>query len=264
MISSKPNYSKIFLGELIGTFVLIFIGIGSVAIAVLYQCLNLYQIASIWTLAVTLGIYASKNWSGSHLNPAVTLAFLVTTNTGRKELIPNILGQFVGSILAGISIYLIFSGDIASFEATNGIVRGTGNAEASAMIFGEYYPNPGNTDLKELSSTSAMLLEGVGTFILMLVILLLINSKKMNEKLIPISIGLTVGILIVFIAPYTQAGFNPFRDFGPRLVSYFFGWTETAFSLPDNGFWTVYVLSPILGANLAAIVHSRLLKKKTV
>ena len=65
MSSKQPNYSKIILGELIGTFVLVFIGIGSVAVAVLYQCLNLYQIAAIWTAAVTLGIYSSKTWSGA-------------------------------------------------------------------------------------------------------------------------------------------------------------------------------------------------------
>lgn len=63
-------------GEIIGTFILVFIGTGSVAIAVLYHNLNLYQIAGIWSLAVILGIYASKNLSNAHLNPAVSFGFL--------------------------------------------------------------------------------------------------------------------------------------------------------------------------------------------
>jgi glycerol uptake facilitator protein len=262
MSKLKHNSFKLLFGELIGTFVLVFIGIGSVAFAVLYDALNLYQIATIWTIAVTLGIYASKSLSRAHLNPAVTLAFLVIKGLKNKEVLPYIIGQFIGSVLAGILIYLIFSGDIAVFEASNNIIRGAGDAQASAMIFGEYYPNPANSELKELSTTYAMLLEGGGTFVLMLTILILVNSKRMIEKLIPVSIGLTVGILIVFIAPYTQAGFNPFRDFGPRLVSYYFGWTKTAFSLPDNGFWMAYVISPIFGASLAAVMYSKLIKSK--
>ena len=68
----------IFIGEIIGTFILVFIGCGSVALAVVYEFLNsLFEVALFWTAAVILGIYCSSKLSGAHLNPAVSIAFLV-------------------------------------------------------------------------------------------------------------------------------------------------------------------------------------------
>jgi glycerol uptake facilitator protein len=242
------------IGEIIGTFVMVFIGIGSVAITVLYDALNLYQIAGIWSIAVILGIYSSKNLSNAHLNPAVSIGFLVTKELKLPELFFYLIGQLTGAILAGIAIYFIFSSDILFYETSNHIIRGTEASKKSAMMFGEFYPNPGNKSLTELSTGVAMLLEAIGTFILMFVILNLVHSKKVYDKLVPTLIGLTVGILIIFIAPYTQAGFNPFRDLGPRIVTYFMGWKGTAFNLPQVGAITVYVFGPITGSVMASLV----------
>jgi len=250
------NKSIIF-GEIIGTFVLVAIGIGSVAIAVLYDALNLYQIATIWTLAVILGIYSSKRWSDAHLNTAVSVGFLIQKEINFKQFINYTIGQFIGAVLAGFAVYFIFSTDILAFENSHSIVRGLESSKTTAMMFGEFYPNPGNPDLKTLSTFSAMTLEVLGTFALMLAILVLVNSKKINNKLIPTLIGITVGILIVLIAPYTQAGFNPFRDLGPRLVSAIMGWKSVVFNLPQLGFLTVYVLGPIIGAGLASYFYKK-------
>lgn len=242
------------LGEIIGTFVLVFIGIGSVTVAVLYDALNLYQIAGIWCIAVILGIYSSKNLSDAHLNPAVSLGFVVTKELKFSELFFYLIGQFTGAVMAGFAIYLIFSADISLYETSNDIIRGTEVSKQSAMMFGEFYPNPGNKSLTELSTGFAMLLEGIGTFILMFVILNLVHSEKINGKFVPTLIGITVGILIIFIAPYTQAGFNPFRDLGPRVVTYIMGWGNCAFNLPQMGAISVYVLAPSLGAIAASFV----------
>lgn len=251
---------KIIFGELIGTFILVFFGIGSVAMTVLFDAFNLFQIATIWCFAVIGGIYASKKWSDAHLNLAVTIGFLIQKEVNLKQVFSYAAGQFVGSVLAGLAIFFIFSNDISSFESSHNIIRGLESSKATAMMFGEFYPNPGNTSLKELSTLSAMIFEAFGTFLLMMMILLLVNSTKVNHKLIPSLIGITVGILIVFIAPYTQAGFNPFRDLGPRLVSAIMGWNSIVFDLKQFGFITVYVLGPILGAALASFLF-RLQKK---
>lgn len=245
---------RIVLGEGIGTFVLVFIGIGSVALAVLFNLLNLYQIAFFWVLAVVFGIYSSRKLSHSHLNPAVSVGFLIMKQIGFKEFFFCLLGQFIGSIVAGVAVFFIFKNDIEIYENVNSIIRDGSSSQKSAMIFGEYFPNPANSDLPRLSVVAAMLLEGLGTFVLMFVILILTHTKKVNPKFVPIFIGITVGVLIVVIAPYTQAGFNPFRDFGPRLVSYFAGWKNTAFDLPYFGFFTVYILSPILGSIGATVL----------
>jgi glycerol uptake facilitator protein len=252
---------RIIFGELIGTFVLVFFGIGSVAVTVLYDTFNLFQIATVWCFAVIGGIYASKKWSDAHLNLAVSVGFLIQKEINSKQLLNYAIGQFIGSTLAGLAVYLIFATDITSFEASHNIIRGLESSKTTAMMFGEFYPNPGNKDLKELSTISAMALEAIGTFLLMSMILLLVNSNKINHRIIPTLIGITVGILIVFIAPYTQAGFNPFRDLAPRLVSAIMGWESIVFDLKQFGFITVYVLGPILGASIASLLFKTVVKK---
>jgi glycerol uptake facilitator protein len=71
----------------------------------------------------------------------------------------------------------------------------------------------------------------------------------------PIFIGLTVAAVISVLAPLTQVGLNPARDFGPRLVAYFLGWGEVAIPGPSGGFFTVYILSPCLGAVVGARLY---------
>lgn len=75
-----------------------------------------------------------------------------------------------------------------------------------------------------------------------------------NQVYIPPLIGMTVGGLICVIAPLTQAGFNPARDFGPRIVAYAAGWGDVAF----QGWW-VYVVAPIVGAPIGAAIADLLL-----
>ena len=251
---------KKILGEFIGTFILVLFGCGSVAVAVLYQNLNLYQIASIWAFAVAAGIYASRKLSKSHLNPAVTLGFWIFKDINTREVLPYIIGQFFGAVFAGIALYFIFAEQITLFEAENTIIRGYEASKQTAMMFGEFYPNPGNDSLTELSTTMACLFEGLGTFALMFGILVLVHIKSIPENLLPVLIGLLVGTIIVFVAPYTQAGLNPARDFGPRLVSYFAGWKEVAFSLPNLGWLTVYILTPIAGSIIASVCYRKLKK----
>ncbi len=252
------------IGEIIGTFILVFIGTGSVAVAVLYGHLNLYQIAGIWSLAVILGIYASKNLSNAHLNPAVSFGFLVKKDLKLNLFWQYVLGQFIGGLLAGFAVYFIFKSDISTYENAHHIIRGTEASKQTAMMFGEFYPNPGNSNLKELSTLKAFGLEAIGTFVLMLVILFLTHSKRNINAIIPTLIGLTVGVLIVFIAPYTQAGFNPARDFSPRLVSYFMGWDKIVFNLPQLGFLTVYVIAPCFGAGIASLLFYKFHKTESI
>lgn len=249
---------NIIVGELIGTFVLVFIGTSSVAVAVLYDVLNLYQIATIWVAAVTLGIYASKKLSNAHLNPAVSVGFLVKGDLSWIYFKYYLMGQFIGGFLAGLLVYWIFKTDIISYETTHYIIRGDDSSKQTAMMFGEFYPNPSNHGLKSLPTFMAFIYEASGTFVLMMVILLLTHIKKNINQFIPLLIGLTVGVLIVFIAPYTQAGFNPARDFSPRMVSYLMGWKNIVFDLPYWGWLTVYIIAPCLGAGLASFIFKKL------
>jgi glycerol uptake facilitator protein len=81
------------------------------------------------------------------------------------------------------------------------------------------------------------------------------------SRLAPVFIGLTVAILISVIAPLTQACLNPARDFGPRLFAWYAGWRNIALPGPNGGgFFTVYILAPIVGAVLGGGLYTQLLR----
>ncbi|MFK8045084.1 MAG: MIP/aquaporin family protein [Crocinitomicaceae bacterium] len=246
-----------FFGELLGTFILVFVGCSAVAISILGIGLpTLLQIALVWGIGVAIAIYISRQFCPAHLNPAVSLALFFDEKINFKTLIGFITAQFFGAVLAGMSVYVIFNLQIIELEAANNIVRGSENSSLSAKMFGEFF-NPTN-----VSHFTAILAECIGTFILMLVIFIEGYSRRKTGPIAPIIIGVTVSVLIIFIAPYTQGGFNPARDFGPRLVAYFGGWNEAAFPSINYSFFTVYILGPFLGSSFAFFVFRFFKKQK--
>jgi len=74
------------------------------------------------------------------------------------------------------------------------------------------------------------------------------NMARPPAGVTAIIIGLTVAAIISVIAPLTQAGLNPARDLGPRLVAFMFGWGEIAIPGPRNGWLLVYIVAPCVGA----------------
>jgi glycerol uptake facilitator protein len=172
----------------------------------------------------------------------------------------------LGAFLAACVLFVLFQSHLANKEEQRGVVRGQPGSEITAMCYCEYFPNPGpmagGTDPKydaekherwneTVSEPAACLAEFLGTAILALVVVAVTDKRHRSGpgNLAPVFIGLTVAILICVIAPLTQACFNPARDFGPRLFVYFAGWGEIALPGPrGTGFFTVYILSPILGA----------------
>lgn len=240
---------KGFLGELVGTFVLVFIGCGSVGWAIFIDPLVLWQIAIIWGVGVALAIYSSMALSHAHLNPAVSLGFLFNKELKLNQLPAYLSGQFAGAFIAALALYFCFE----SYFVTKDI--------QSAMMFGEYFPNPGNHNLKVLSLAEAFAFEALGTFLLMFGILLIVGLKLKYKKILnPLLIGVLLAVLIYFIAPYTQAGFNPARDFSPRLLSTLFGW-DVNITFSGMGWLIVYMLAPITGALIAVVLHSLTQKK---
>ena len=100
-----------------------------------------------------------------------------------------------------------------------------------------------------MSPLIALLVEAWGTLILAFVIFALTHERNTVglDGGTPLMIGFTVSVLISLYAPITQAGWNPARDFAPRLVAYFAGWGSIAIPGPRGGFW-VYIVGPCLGA----------------
>jgi MIP family channel proteins len=266
-VSGLPPLRRALAGEVVGTYLLVLFGTGAVAAAVLTGAqVGLWQVAVVWGVGVTLAIYVSAALSGAHLNPAISLAFVLLrpADFPRARLLPYCAAQLAGAALAGATIAALFQPFIVRFEAEKGLVRGQPGSELSAMVFDEYFPNPAlfGTDAAAralVAPWQAVLVEGFGTAVLALVIFALTarrNTAAPAANLTPFFIGLTVAALISLFAPITQAGWNPARDFGPRLVAYALGWGAMAIPGPVNGFW-VYIVGPLIGAVMGGWLWQR-------
>ena len=253
--------------EVLGTFLLVFFGCGAVHVAVLTGDLaGLGQVALVWGVAIMLAIFCIGGISGAHINPAMTLAFACWGQFAWRDVPAYVGSQLAGAILAAATLFVLFGPMLDEKERSKNVERGKPGSEITAMCFGEYYPNPGKLgggagpidpaaharhyDL--VTQQAALAAEFLGTLILALMVFALVDERNQAApaaRLAPVFIGLTVTILIMVIAPLTQACFNPARDFGPRLVAYAAGWGPIAIPGPNgSGFFTVYILAPIAGA----------------
>jgi glycerol uptake facilitator len=258
-----PSLWRCCLAEFLGTFILVLFGCGVVHATVLAKAhTGLFQVAIVWGIAVALAIHATGSISGGHINPAMTAALAVFGGFPKRRVLPYFLAQLAGAFAAASILYLCFGGLIAAAEAASGVARGSSGSEVTAMCYGEYFPNPGlGVDAAahaKVSELTAFVAEFVGTAMLAFVVFALTekrNASAPGGALAPLLIGLTVAALISVIAPLTQACFNPARDFGPRLFTWFAGWGSVAIPGPRGGFFTVYILAPITGALLGAAVY---------
>ncbi len=243
---------KAFFGELIGTFILVFMGTASVALAISGEAFSgLFQIACVWGLAVFLGIVASAKLSDSHLNPAVSVAMLMAKNISKNAFGKYISGQLVGALIAGLGVYFFFGDSLALVELKKGILRGAEGSHYTAAAFGEFFPNPGFEGKIVAGHGTAFAAEFLGTFLLVLGIFGIVEKFPSDNLLAPMFIGSLVTLIICIIAPISQAGLNPARDLMPRLVAYFVGWGDAAFPPAKYMAVTVYVIAPIFGGMCA-------------
>tara|TARA_Y100001968_G_C19369695_1_gene724437 strand:- start:137 stop:994 length:858 start_codon:yes stop_codon:yes gene_type:complete len=261
--SENPLLSAM-AGEYFGTFVLVFFGVGSVNAAVATGAqAGLWQVAVVWAVGVSLGIYTAASLSGAHINPAITVVAAVYDKFPLRRVIPYWVAQVAGAATASIVLYGMFAEAIIEFERQHGLLRGGPGSELSAMMFGEYFPNPAIFGSAEdawriITPTSAFIAEMVGTAMLAFLVATVThdrNTSKPPSAIGAVIIGLGVAAIISVVAPLTQAGLNPARDFGPRLVSYFLGWGEIAIPGPREGFFTVYIVAPIIGALIGGGVY---------
>jgi glycerol uptake facilitator protein len=245
-----------FAGEFVGTFILVFFGCGSVATAVLTGAqVGIFQVAIVWGIGIATAIYLTGGVSGAHLNPAVTIGLAAWAGFPWRQ-VPRYVGaQFAGALVASAVLFAIYHGTLVAYEAAHHIIRGAPGSEATAMIFGEFFPNPGGQPFTDevrlrVSHPAAFFIEFTGTAILMLVILGCTHPQNpaRPQLLTAATIGLTVTILISLLGPLTMAAFNPARDLAPRLFSSLVGWKSVPFTANGIGWLTVYVVAPILGA----------------
>lgn len=243
-MQSRDKDITAYIGELIGTFILVFFGLGSVHVANLTSSgVALFQVAAIWGMGLVVAITVSGPMSGAHLNPAITLAFAKNGDIPGRRIIPYIIAQFIGAFLAAVVIYSIFSGTISQFEAAHHIVRGMAGSSVTCSLYGEYFP--------KISIIQAMLGEGIGTLLLAIAIFSIVRANKLgnlSSTAVPVMIGLALSTIIFVVAPSTQAGLNPARDFAPRIFAIFAGWGREAFAVSPLVSVLVYIVAPVIGA----------------
>ncbi|KAJ3097804.1 hypothetical protein HDU97_004540 [Phlyctochytrium planicorne] len=271
-----------YIAELIGTFIFVFLGIGSVSAIVLIGALKgMWEMGIVWGLSLAMSIYATASVSGAHLNPAISLTmafFKGRTGFTWKRCGLYIVAQFFGGFVAGAVNLSIWTGFVAEFERQNGIVRGAPGSERSAMILTDFFPNPGffpqyfplgsGTDNQVTTSSTnivdappifsrwlAFSVETFGTGILSFMAFAVTdpsNKSIQRKELAPLIIGLTLTILICIFAPLTQACFNPARDLGPRLIAVLAGWSDIA--LAGKSSW-IYVIAPLIGGPIGGFIY---------
>lgn len=248
--------TRALVGEIVGTFILIFFGCGAVHSAVLADGLaGLWQIGMVWGLAIMLAAYTVGSLSGAHINPAMTIALAAFGRFYWTRVPQYVAAQVVGAALAAGALFGLFHGYLDDVEG------GSQRTTATAKCYGEYFGLDG-----KVSHAQAFGAEVLGTALLSFVVFAVTDERnrgKPAERFAPVFIGLTVAALICVIAPLTQACFNPARDFGPRLVAYFAGWGEVAIPGPNgSGFITVYVVAPIVGALVGAGAYEFIVRER--
>jgi len=220
------NWNK-YLAEAIATFALVFIGAGAVvANAVSNNALGLVGIALAHGLVLMSMIYATRHISGGHVNPAVTIAMLLTRKIGFVDAIGYIVFQLVGASIAGLMLANIFVG-----------------APAGVHL--------GVTDLSSgVSANTGMLLEAVLTFFLVFTIFAVAVDPRGLADASGLAIGLVLTFDILVGGSLTGAAMNPARAFGPAFASQY--WTNHS----------VYWYGPVIGAVIAAFLYNKVFIKK--
>ncbi len=220
-----------YLAELIGTFLLVFFVVSVVVLFVAtgsqaqfgsdFAVVGLVHAFLLFGLIVMFGVV-----SGGHFNPAVTLAAVAIKRIAPIDAAIYMLAQLSGGVLGALLAkgLLVDEGRATDYAA----------AQVSGLLGGNF---------------QGMIVEGIGTFCLVLVILAAVFSKKSFKEWAPLAIGTTLGFIVMVGGPLTGGSFNPARWFGPALVGNEWG-----------GVWP-YLLGPIVGSLLAAAVFKFVLEK---
>lgn len=251
---------KAFVGELISeaiaVFIIITIGCSAAAMYFLYDP-SPYKTAYLgvcltWGLAVTIAIYVTGAVSGTHANPAVTLALAVYRGFPARKIVPYWIAQVVGAILGAAVVYMMFGPVIDAFNLAQGVTREAGGAG------GVFFTSPG----EHITPVRAFFNEVVLTGILLLGIFA-ITEEYNTQAPQANSSALIIGLLVTMIgagAGYLEGWpINPARDLGPRTFAYFAGWGPAAFPAPGN-YWWVPIAGPFCGGLVGASAYQWLIR----
>ncbi len=191
-----PNLTQSLVAEFIGTFALILLGAGAGTLVGLDIAGSLVTIALAHGFTVMLFAYAFGDVSGSIINPAATLGLFAGGALEGRRVIPYMMAQILGAIVAGFVLRLVFGDE--------GVAIGLGATVVNKGV--------------GVSLGAAFLLEAIGTFFLVNSI---INAavKGKAGHMAPVAIGMTVAACVFMFGPLTGASLNPARTLGPAIAA---------------------------------------------
>ena len=222
------------IAECIGTAVLTLVACG-VAVA---TGANWVATSLAFGLVIVAMAYSIGNVSGCHINPAVSLAMLISKKITAKEFCVYVLAQIVGAFVGSLLLALFVRG-----------FGSLGGNEIQPLLM-----KSGEVDA--LSYVGAFLVEVVLTFVFVIAILGVTDSRFHDGKHAGIVIGLVLALVHLFGLNFTGTSVNPARSLAPAVLQAFDGNTT---SLQQIWIW---ILAPLVGAALAALVYKALTAKK--
>jgi glycerol uptake facilitator protein len=232
-----------FIGEFIGTALLITLGDGVVANVVLNKTKGNNSgwivIAFGWAMAVFVGVYASTHLGGSgHLNPAVTLAVAWFADFDWNNVLPYIIAQFAGAITGAIIVWIAYK---KHFDETP-------DGDAKLAVF--------STAPAIRNMPYNLLTEIIGTFILVLGASLMSKPEIKMGTLEALPVGLLILAIGLSLGGPTGYAINPARDLGPRIAHFILPIPNKRNS--DWNYSWIPVVGPLIGGLLAAFVFNLL------
>jgi glycerol uptake facilitator protein len=232
---------SIFTSELVGTAILILFGDGVVAAVLLNQSkaqnAGWIVIATGWGMAVAIAVYAVGEFSGAHINPAVTIALASIGETAWGDVPIYLAGEFAGAILGAILVWLAYMPHWAETEDPG--------LKLAVFCTGPAIRNYGLNFVTEV----------IGTFVLVLGVLAIVaNTGAADAGLTPLLIGFLVLAIGLSLGGPTGYAINPARDLGPRIAHAFL--PVAGKSESDWGYAWVPVVAPITGGVLGAVFYA--------
>lgn len=229
-----------FVAELLGTFLLVCFGAGVVVVTILMAqgttppnpfnigitMADWLGINMVFGIVLAVGIYAFGKVSGAHFNPAVTLGLWSVRKFPTNEVIPYLVAQLIGAVLAGFAIVACLGMDAVTI----------GNLGATTPFAG-------------ISYIQAIIAEIIGTFVLVLAIMAVAVDKRASPGFAGLIIGLALTCSLTLISNITGGSVNPARTFGPYLANTLMGGANLW------GYFPIYVIGPIIGGILAAVIY---------
>ena len=242
------------ISEALAMFIIIAFGDSVACMYVLYDpspYQNAYWgVCIAWGLAVTIAIYATGSVSGTHANPAVTLALALFRDFPWSKVVPYWVAQVIGGFLGAAIVYVLFGPVIDHYNQVHQLTREAGGAA------GVFFTHPGLA----ITPMHALLDQIILTAFLLFGIFAI--TEQYNEMAPGANSGaLMIGLLVATIGAsmgYLEAwAINPARDFGPRVFAYFAGWGRSALPSPDN-YWWVPIVGPLIGGVIGGAAYQYL------